>query len=393
MENDWIRINQLNFFSIHVRGNTEWKFMEFISDDNISGISEITDTQLDSPVSKTISKISNRLRGEKIYSEKELINIIDSENLASKNLSLATAISGIRSAFLDLMSKRMQLSLYKFLNEMNPGLRVKDDYKVPLYANINRSLLPNDDGPVNRSPESFASRAKELEQEGFLTIKCAPFDECKSPFTEKNKLPEEAILGLERISEIRSKISKETKLFVDCHSRFDLDSSYYLHDELFDRDIDWFEEPVDPEKNQKEMIKINNYSKIITAGAEMIYGAKKFNDLLTNRVIDIVMPDVKFCGGATEILDLEKIVDEPSEKISMHCPSGPVSLLTSAHITSSISSKLPLEHAVKEVPWRHEVMLPFEKIINGEIHIPEGNGIGATLNPEIIFKKGKVWQE
>ena len=222
MENNWIRINQLNFFSIHVRGNTEWKFMEFISDDNISGISEITDTQLDSPVSKTISKISNRLRGEKIYSEKELINIIDSENLASKNLSLATAISGIRSAFLDLMSKRMELSLYKFLNEMNPGLRVKDDYKVPLYANINRSLLPNDDGPVNRSPESFASRAKELEQEGFLTIKCAPFDECKSPFTEKNKLPEEAILGLERISEIRSNISKETKLFVDCHSRFDL---------------------------------------------------------------------------------------------------------------------------------------------------------------------------
>ena len=38
MENSWVRIKDLNFYSIKVRGKTEWKFMEFISDDNISGI-------------------------------------------------------------------------------------------------------------------------------------------------------------------------------------------------------------------------------------------------------------------------------------------------------------------------------------------------------------------
>ena len=52
MENSWVRIKDLNFYSIKVRGKTEWKFMEFISDDNISGISEITDTQLNSSVSE-----------------------------------------------------------------------------------------------------------------------------------------------------------------------------------------------------------------------------------------------------------------------------------------------------------------------------------------------------
>ena len=46
MEKSWVKIKDLNFYSIKVRGKTEWKFMEFISDDNISGISEITDTQL-----------------------------------------------------------------------------------------------------------------------------------------------------------------------------------------------------------------------------------------------------------------------------------------------------------------------------------------------------------
>lgn len=393
MKNSWIKINQLNFFSIHVRGKTEWKFMEFITDDNISGISEITDTQLDSPVSTIISSLSNKLRGEKIFSENELLALIDNENIASKNLHTATAVSGIRSAFLDLMSKRMELSLSNFLYELNPNLENKNNKTVPLYANINRSLLPDDQGPVNRSPEAFAKRAKEFEQKGFLTIKCAPFDECKSPFEEKNQIPKESTLGLERISEIRNNLLTKTKLFVDCHSRFDLNSSYYLHDELFERGVNWFEEPVDPEKNEKDMIKINNYSKIPTAGAEMTYGSNNFRRLLTNEVVDIVMPDVKFCGGPTEVINLENTIEDPSEKISMHCPSGPVSLLTSAHITSSISSKLPLEHAVKEVPWRHEVLLPNEEIINGEMHLPKGIGIGATLNPEIIYNKGKIWQE
>ena len=393
MEGNWIRIKYLNFYSVHVRGKTEWKFMEFITDDNLSGISEITDTQLDSPVSSIISKLSNRIRGEKICSEDELMLLLPEINLAKENLDIATAISGIRSAFLDLMSKRLEMDLNSFLLEQNQNKRIQKQQYINLYANINRSLLPNDNGPVDRSPDSFSKKAKEFEKKGFSTIKCAPFDECKSPFLEKNKIPDEALVGLERISEIKNNISSKTKLFVDCHSRFDLQSSYYLHDQLLERKVDWFEEPVDPEKNEKEMIKITNYSKIDTAGAEMTYGAENFQRLLSNNVIDIVMPDVKFCGGATEIIKLDQSLENASKNISMHCPSGPISLLTSAQITSSISSTLPLEHAVDEVQWRYQTLLPYEKIEKGCFYLPKGHGIGATLNPEIIEKNGKIWQE
>ena len=71
MNNSWIKIKNLNFYSVHVRAKTEWKFMEFISDDGLSGISEITDTQLQSPVSQIIAKLSNKLRDEKISSEEK----------------------------------------------------------------------------------------------------------------------------------------------------------------------------------------------------------------------------------------------------------------------------------------------------------------------------------
>ena len=187
MNDGWIKIKNLNFYSVHVRAKTEWKFMEFISDDGLSGISEITDTQLQSPVSQIIAKLSNKLRDEKISSEENLIELIPQENLADTNLNYATAISGIRSAFLDLYSKRLQISLREYLAIKNRSLKEKKE-TIKLYANINRSLLPNDNGPVDRSPESFSKRAIEMEEKGFNTIKCAPFDECMSPFSNKGCL-------------------------------------------------------------------------------------------------------------------------------------------------------------------------------------------------------------
>ena len=391
MNDEWIKIKNLNFYSVHVRAKTEWKFMEFISDDGISGISEITDTQLQSSVSSIIAKLSNKLRDEKITSEENLLEIIHQEDLADINLSYATAISGIRSAFLDLYAKRLQMSLRDYLALKNRSLKEKKEV-IKLYANINRSMLPDDNGPVERSPYAFNRKAKEFEKKGFKTIKCAPFDECNSPFKRKDAIPDEAKIGLERISAIKETLEKDTNLFVDCHSRFDLNSSYFLHDELKDRNVKWFEEPVDPEKNKADMKKINSYSIIPTAGAEMVYGANNFMRLIEEEIVDIVMPDVKFCGGPTEIINLDQSLED-SNKISMHCPSGPVSLLTSAHITSSINSKLPLEHAVNEVDWRHELLLPNEKIHEGEIYLPDGNGIGANINLEIITKNGKLWQE
>ena len=105
------------------------------------------------------------------------------------------------------------------------------------------------------------------------------------------------------------------------------------------------------------------------------------------------MPDVKFCGGPTEVIKLFSSIPNPRQAISMHCPSGPISLLTSAHITSVINSNIPLEHAVEEVVWRKDLIYPNEKIINGHIQIPEEKGIGAILNLEMIIKNGKVWEE
>ena len=393
MENSWVRIKDLNFYSIKVRGKTEWKFMEFISDDNISGISEITDTQLNSSVSELVAKLSNKFRGQTLNDEENLLEYIKYDELkATNSLVVATAISGIRSAFLDLFSRRMEMSLKNFLC-INSNIDLNFSKEIELYANINRSLLPDNNGPVERSSRTFANEALSAVKRGFKTVKCAPFDECKAPFSTQNCLPLEAIAGLERLSGISDVISNKNKLFVDCHSRFDLDSSFYIHDELVKRNISWFEEPMDPEIFPEETKKIKSYSNIPLAGAEMAYGNKIMQRLIRENILDIVMPDVKFCGGPTEVINLYKALGNGKKVISMHCPSGPISLLTSAHVTSAIQADLPLEHAIDEVEWRKELLLRSESINNGNYILSDNHGLGSTLDKAYIKFNGNIWKE
>ena len=393
MEKSWVRIKDLNFYSIKVRGKTEWKFMEFISDDNISGISEITDTQLNSSVSELVAKLSNKFRGQTLNDEEQLLEYIKYDELkATNSLVLATAISGIRSAFLDLYSRRMEMSLKNFLC-INSNIDLNFSNEIELYANINRSLLPDNNGPVERSSRTFANEALSAVKRGFKTVKCAPFDECKAPFNTQNCLPSEAIIGLERLSGISDVISNKTKLLVDCHSRFDLDSSFYVHDELVKRNVSWFEEPMDPEMFPEETKKIKSYSKIPLAGAEMAYGNEIMQRLIRENILDIVMPDVKFCGGPTEVINLYKALSNGKKVISMHCPSGPISLLTSAHVTSAIQAHLPLEHAIDEVEWRKELLLPNESINNGNYILSDSHGLGSTLDKAYINFNGNIWKE
>ena len=73
----------------------------------------------------------------------------------------------------------------------------------------------------------------------------------------------------------------------------------------------------------------------------------------------------------------------------MHCPSGPISLLLSAHVCAAVSSSYKLEHAISEVDWRSQIVDPSEVINQGRFHIPDGPGIGANLIEEFL-KYGRV---
>ena len=339
------------------------------------------------------ARLANRLRGRRIASDDHVVQLLGvTSEACEEDQKLATAVSALRCAVADALAQRAQMSLAGFLRATHGHEGDLPD-RVQLYGNINRSLLPDDQGPVDRGPDDFAEMAVEAVSNGFTTIKCAPFDECRAPFNSTG-LPYCAEAGLARVAAIREAVGPDITIFVDCHSRFDLDSALALEPELRAAGGQWFEEPVDPVEDADDLRTIHEQSVLPVAGGEHAYGVSLFKRLVEEDVLDIVMPDVKFCGGPVEAYRIGMEL-EPSfpSSVSMHCPSGPLSLLASAHATIAFENVLPLEHAVYEVDWRHELLEPFERVENGHLVLPEGPGLGARVDPAAVAFRGKSWTE
>lgn len=389
----WWSPATLEFQEIHARGGTDWTTINLADADGIAGQGEITSTQLSGSVAAVTARLANRLRGQRIASDDHAMQLLGvTPNACEKDQNLATAVSALRCAVADALAQRAQLPLAQFLRLTHDHEGELPD-RVQLYANINRSLLPDDQGSVDRGPDDFAEMAVEAVNNGFTTIKCAPFDECRAPFTSTG-LPHCAEAGLERVQTIREAVGSKITIFVDCHSRFDLDSALALEPELRAAGGQWFEEPVDPVENSDDLRIIHEHSMLPIAGGEHAYGVDLFKRLVEEDILDIVMPDVKFCGGPVEAYRIG-VELEPAYpgSVSMHCPSGPLSLLASAHATTAFENTLPLEHAVYEIDWRHTLLEPFERVENGHLIIPEGPGLAARVDPATIAFKGKTWTE
>ena len=156
-------------------------------------------------------------------------------------------------------------------------------------------------------------------------------------------------------------------------------------------DVGWFEEPLRPNVDPEGLGVVTNEVNLPVAGGEAGYGIDFFADLVKDRVVDIIMPDIKYCGGLIEAVKSGRLALEAGADVSLHNPSGPISQLASAHVTVALSSDLPLEYAINEVPWRAELLEPSERIENGRVWVPAGIELGAILNKKISAKYGRDW--
>ncbi len=203
---------------------------------------------------------------------------------------------------------------------------------------------------------------------------------------------EAARIGIKRVAAIRSAIGSDVRLLVDCHRRFDVKSALIVAEELAKSDIGWFEEPVDTETEQDEMTEIAAKVSMPVAGGESLYEVEAFEELIKKGATHAIMPDVMFCGGASAAYRTSVLADRMGIGFSPHSPSGTVPLLTSGHVCAAAPKAMPLEHAVDEASWRHELLDPPERIEDSMLRIPPGPGLGATPNWSVIERRGRRWK-
>jgi galactonate dehydratase len=192
---------------------------------------------------------------------------------------------------------------------------------LPLYANINRAT-------TLRKPEGFAATAKRAKAQGFTRFKAAPFDGLTPALCGTAEGQSRIHHGIDCLLALREAIGPEALLMVDCHWRFDEAQALNTLRALEPVRLHWFECPLAETHAHWDALRRLRHAAheqgVLLAAAETQVGLPAFQTLFDEGLYDVVMPDVKYCGGPWEMLRIAQRAAECGVGFSPHNPTGPV---------------------------------------------------------------------
>ncbi|MGH7958824.1 MAG: mandelate racemase/muconate lactonizing enzyme family protein [Opitutaceae bacterium] len=373
-----VKLTGVELLPVRATERTVWLFVRLQTDSGVTGLGEASDAfgyfnttrpqaaQMAGELKMFFSIVQGRSPFDIAWLRKT-----GAPRALAGGLVAATAYSAIEQAMWDVAGKLLNQPIYTML-----GGKLRD--RLPVYANINRATRP-------RTPAGFAATASRAVADGFRALKLAPFDGFKQKdFTDPAKSKPVAD-GIACIAAVREAVGDSVQVMVDAHSLFDVALSIEVAHRLEPYRLTWYEEPVAPEM-VAETSAIRRAIQQEMAGGETLFQMSGFAPLCQSKAVEVIMPDVKHCGGLLELTHIAALAAMTGVAVAPHNPSGPVSTAVSVHACATVGNFRTLELQWGEVPWRSEIVIPPEAFQQGEIAVPDRPGCGVTLNDQLAQK-------
>lgn len=113
------------------------------------------------------------------------------------------------------------------------------------------------------------------------------------------------------------------------------------------------------------------------------YGRQAFNPWLDARALDIYQVDL--CrNGFTDSLHIGKRIQDIGARMVNHCYKSPISVSACLHWLSVFKEAFIFEDCVEESALRNDLCHERIQATDGFINIPDGPGLGVTLNEDVV---------
>ena len=359
-------VTDLEVIVVNVTQRTKWIFVLLTASNGVTGLGEASlgrRSELNE-----LNSFFRLVEGQSPFD----INLYRTKGwprASSGNRAVATAFSAIEQALWDIVGKTLNVPVYQLF-----GGKLRDS--LPVYANINRATS-------NRTPEGFAEKARQAVADGFKAIKAAPFDGFPPLTAAANEISSARQLGVDCVFAMREAIGDDIAIKIDAHSFFDVELSISVAQQLLPANLSWYEEPIAPTQTTNTR-RIHESISQTLAGGEFLFGVEGFAPLCEENAVDIIMPDIKHCGGLLEAFRIAAVAEANGVKVSPHNPSGPVSTAASVALCAALPNFEILEYQWGEQPWRSNLVVPNERFVNGAINISNSPGFGITFNERVL---------
>jgi galactonate dehydratase len=366
---DAITIKDIEIFIVPVTHKTKWVFLRMTSFDGVEGLGEASLAGRENEVIDIFALDKENIIGRSV----------DLESLERKlqfdSLPRAAYSSAIMQCFSDIVARSRGVSLAESLGGIKRTF-------VGMYANINRRTTV-------RSPMGFVESALLAQRSGYTAFKLAPFDEVR-PNQSQREMREAMTTGLDRIQAVVDAVESGSRVMVDCHWRFNFKGAQDLIKASESLNLYWIECPIVEElASIPDLILLRDQANrlgVRLAGLEMNIRRSGFQPYLDAGAYDVMMPDIKYAGGPTELLRISETFENFGVDFSPHNPTGPICHAASIQVCAAATKVDLLEHQFDETVYFDELVggdLP--TVAEGGVAIKSGGvGVDVAFDNEVL---------
>lgn len=358
---------------LNVSPKTNWTFVEVRLSDGSTAWGEASLNAWEPLLQAAVGMLGAPLVGMTPAAAQQLLQVSPG---SPGGLVHATAVSAVQQALLELIARQAGLAWPDVL-----GKRQRAHLRA--YANINRAT-------TDRRPEGIAATARRAAAQGFTAFKAAPFDGLTPALCGTAEGRARLHHGIDCMAALRDAIGKDARLMVDCHWRFDETRALEALAALAPLQLHWFECPL-PETpaHEASLQRIHRAARdqgVLLAAAETRIGVAGFQPLFDQRALDVVMPDVKYCGGPWEMLRIAERAQDAGIQFSPHNPTGPVASLHSLNVATVAPACDMIELQFDESPL-FEALVPEQHppLHSGGFAMPAAAGLALALDAELLM--------
>jgi galactonate dehydratase len=359
-------IDRVETFRIPVNHRGDWVLVRLRTASGLTGLGDASHSGNDARARELVVQYVGALRGRSIF-DIEAIKAWGQPEVAANRRPASVALSAIEQALWDLQGQALGVPTYQLFGGL---LRSR----VRQYANINRMT-------TDRTPAGFARSAEQARAAGFDAVKMAPFDGMPTEGAAARLAHAEQGVACARA--VRGVLGPSRDLLIDVHSVMTLDEGLALVQELTPLRLYWLEE-VTPAQPPDWLAAVNQAAPMTTAGGEGINGLQAFYQYAASGAVDVLMPDVKWCGGLLELRKVAAMAEAMRLKVSPHGPASPVGNVAVGHLCAALPNIDINEFAFNEAPWRAELIDPPEAFDAGHLAMADRPGFGIRLNEALV---------
>ena len=113
-------------------------------------------------------------------------------------------------------------------------------------------------------------------------------------------------------------------------------------------------------------------------------GREAFRPLIDRHAFDVYQVDLSRCGF-TDSAYIKSRVEEIGARLCNHCYTSPITAAASCALAGDVSRRFSVrKDCVEDLPLRHELTIEKVQAVGGTIAIPDGPGLGVTLNEDFV---------